>query len=374
MSKRGENIYKRKDARWEGRYIKYYDAKGQAQYGYVYAKTYNEVKEKLAAAKLKGKAIRESATGNFSDYCDEWLTLCRSRVKEATYVKYHGIVNSRLKPELGEKMPYEFNTILIERFSHKLLTHYGLSPKTVRDILTVLRAILDYGRKQEGSGFMQIDIIYPQSKKREMRVLTEEEQICLVKYLLKNVNQTKFGILLALFTGMRIGELCALRWGDISVDEKYIHVGQTLQRLKILDDTATDYKTKIVIGAAKSEHSNRYIPLSEHLAELCCDMKSRTPEAYVLTGKVNRYMDPRTLQYRFSKMVSECGLSGVHFHSLRHTFATRCVESGFEIKSLSEVLGHASTKVTLDRYVHSSMDLKRANMEKLPSYGINLAE
>ncbi len=370
MSKRGENIYKRKDSRWEARYIKGYDTRGVAQYGYVYARTYNEVKDKLTEVKSRLHDQGHVAPGTFGDYCDEWLTLCRNRVKESTYVKYYGIVNTRLKPGLGNRMPEELNTIIIERFSHNLLTNNHLSPKTVRDILTVLHAVIDYGRKQRGSGFIEMDIIYPQSHKKEMRVLSNEEQLKLVQYLMADMNYTKFGILLALFTGMRIGEVCALRWEDIYIEDRFIHVGKTMQRLQKVDDEADNYKTKVIVGEAKSNNSNRDIPLNEHLAEICKYMKHDNPKAYVLTGKVNTYLEPRTLQYRFSRMTYECGLEGVHFHSLRHTFATRCVESGFEIKSLSEVLGHASTKVTLDRYVHSSMDLKRINMDKLPVYGM----
>lgn len=370
MSKRGENIYKRKDARWEARYIKGYDSRGYARYGYVYAKTYNEVKAKLIEAKDRLRINNNLNPGSFGDYCDEWLTLCRNRVKESTYVKYYGIVNTHLKPGLGNRMPEEMNTIIVERFSHSLLADEHLSPKTVRDILTVLHAVMDYGRKQRGSGFIDIDIVYPQSHKKEMRVLSTEEQFKLVQYLLADMDYTKFGILLALFSGMRIGELCALRWEDIYIEERFLHVGKTMQRLQKVDDRDDDYRTKIVIGETKSEQSNRDIPLNEHLAEICRHMKQDDPKAYVLTGKANNHMDPRTLQYRFSRIAEECGLEGVHFHSLRHTFATRCVESGFEIKSLSEVLGHASTKVTLDRYVHSSMDLKRMNMDKLPAYGM----
>ena len=369
MPKRGENIYKRKDARWEGRYIKGYNTKGIAQYGYVYAKTYNEVKAKLKVIKTGGRDhILRSLT--FGDYCDEWLTLCRNRVKESTYVKYYGVVNRHIKPALGERKPGELNTILVERFSHNLLTQKQLSAKTVRDILTVLHAILDYGRKQRGSGFVEMDIIYPQSRKKEMRVLSTEEQFKLVQYLLTNMSNLKFGILLALFTGLRIGEICALRWEDIYLEDRFVHVGKSMQRLQKVDEPSDYYKTKIVIGETKSDTSNRDIPLNEHLAEICKYMKQDDPKAYVLTGQVKAYMEPRVLQYRFSTMLKECGLEGVHFHTLRHTFATRCVESGFEIKSLSEVLGHASTKVTLDRYVHSSMELKRMNMDKLPAYGM----
>ncbi|MBR5248581.1 MAG: site-specific integrase [Lachnospiraceae bacterium] len=370
MPKRGENIYKRKDARWEARYIKGYDTLGTAQYGYIYAKTYSEVKDKLAEIKVKLYDQSKRVPNTFGEYCDEWLTLSRNRVKESTYVKYYGIVNTRLKPGLGSLLPEELNTIIIEKFSNNLLIQVNLSPKTVRDILTVLHAVIDYGRKQRGSGFIEMDIIYPQSRKSKMRVLSNEEQYRLVQYLMTDMDYTKFGILLALFTGMRIGEICALRWEDIYIEDKFLHVCKTMQRLQKVDEDNAYCKTKIVIGDAKSDTSIRDIPLNEHLAEICKIMSPDASKAYVLTGKVDVYLDPRTLQYRFSRVAYECGLEGAHFHTLRHTFATRCIESGFEIKSLSEVLGHASTKVTLDRYVHSSMDLKRINMDKLPAYGL----
>ena len=100
-----------------------------------------------------------------------------------------------------------------------------------------------------------------------------------------------------------------------------------------------------------------------------CAAKKNNSEAFVLTGEKNRYMEPRTLQYRLERYTADCGIKNVHFHVLRHTFATRCVEVGFEIKSLSEILGHTSPKFTLERYVHSSMELKRENMDKLAVIG-----
>ena len=143
MPKRGENIYKRKDGRWEARYIKGYDTLGNVQYAYIYAKTYNEARDKLAEIKTKLYDQGKQVPNTFGEYCDEWLTLSRNRVKESTYVKYYGIVNIRLKPGLGSRMPEELNTIIIEKFSNNLLMHDNLSPKTVRDILTVLHAVID---------------------------------------------------------------------------------------------------------------------------------------------------------------------------------------------------------------------------------------
>lgn len=196
-----------------------------------------------------------------------------------------------------------------------------------------------------------------------MRVLSREEQARFVSYLLEDMDTCKFGVLLALFTGVRIGELCALQWGKISLKEQTIRIDATLQRLR--DTSAVgSARTRIVISTPKSDTSVRTIPVTDYKAELCGKMDPHSSAAYVLTG-TDSFMEPRALQYRMEKYTRECGLEGVHFHTLRHTFATRAVEVGFEINSLSEVLGHAATTITLDRYVHSSLILKRDNMNKL---------
>ena len=178
------------------------------------------------------------------------------------------------------------------------------------------------------------------------------------------MDECKFGTLLALLTGMRIGEICALKWESISLEEQIIKIKSTMQRLHDYESLDSG-KTKIVISSPKSDTSARIIPLTDYITNLCRKYIA-VPSAYVLTGRSNRFIEPRTLQYKMEKYVKECNLSGVHFHTLRHTFATRCVEVGFEIKSLSEILGHSSPKITLERYVHSSLELKRDNMNKLP--------
>lgn len=367
MARRGENIYKRKDNRWEGRYIKD-SSGGKTQYGYVYAKTYREVREKLNAAKLGILQPASPKHKTMATYCEEWLVLSRNRVKESTYVKYYTIINHHILPAFERTPPQKISTVTVEQFSHTLLQN-ALSPKTVRDILAVLRAVLTYCRKQIGAGFPEIDIIYPKERKKEMRVLSMEEQKQLISLLLADIDEIKFGILLALLTGMRIGEVCALKWGNISLKEGVIRIANTMQRLQDLNSTG-DAKTKILVDEAKSDSSKRIVPLTAQAVALCENMQVADPEAYILTGKREHFLEPRALQYRLKKYTAACGLSDVHFHVLRHTFATRCVEVGFEIKSLSEILGHSSTKITLDRYVHSSLELKRANMEKLAAIGL----
>lgn len=369
---KGENIFKRKDGRWEARYIKGYDLSGKIKYGFCYGKTYREAKEKVTkykAALVSGQALPSTGTRHrFAFYCDEWLRMRKTKIRESTYIKYDTILEKHIKPKLGGCFPLGITTGLIDDFSKELLFEDELSVKTVHDILVVLHGILKYTAAQFPGIFPMVEINYPKESKKEMRVLSIEEQERFVKYLLTDMDSCKFGLLLALFTGIRIGELCALQWGNISVREKTIRIVATLQRLH---DTnlESETKTRIVIGQPKSDTSARTIPMTDYAAELCKNAEVKNAGAYVLTG-TNEYMEPRTLQYRIEKYTSECGLTGVHCHTLRHTFATRAVEVGFEIKSLSEVLGHATTTITLERYVHSSMELKRANMSKLSAVGL----
>ena len=258
-------------------------------------------------------------------------------------------------------------TGLIDDFTAELLFEDELAPKTVHDILVVLHGVLRYTATFSLGVFPAVEINYPRPNKKEMRVLSREEQSRFVSYLLEDMDTCKFGVLLTLFTGVRIGELCALQWGKISLKEQTIRIDTTLQRLRDTSMTGNS-RTRIVIGSPKSDTSVRTIPITDYTAELCKEMNPHSSAAYVLTGTEN-FMEPRALQYRMEKYTRECGLEGVHFHTLRHTFATRAVEVGFEIKSLSEVLGHATTTITLDRYVHSSMILKRDNMNKLNAIG-----
>lgn len=371
MSKKGENIYKRKDGRWEARYQKGYSKNGSIHYGYCYAKTYREAKEKALKAKgmfaLGLDTEKSAAKKNMSVFCDEWLQLKRSKVKEATFVKYTTNIENHIKPHLGGLDASALNSLIIEEFSHDLLFSENLSVKTVTDILSQLKSILKYVSKQSPD-IEQIEIIYPKDVKKDMRVLTKEEQKRFVKYLLTDMDDCKFGVLLALMTGLRIGEICALHWYDISINNMTLKVSSTMQRLRNIGEKQ-NRKTKIIISEPKSNNSSRIIPLTESLIEICKRKAVSDPTAFVLTGRKDAFVEPRTLQYRFAKYAKDCGLDGVHFHVLRHTFATRCVEVGFEIKSLSEILGHASPKITLERYVHSSIELKRDNMNKLAAIG-----
>lgn len=371
MSK-GENIFKRKDGRWEARYVKGYQPSGKVRYGFCYGKSYKEAKEKVSKLKSSAipgeKAMKNSSKRHFSHFCDEWLKITKNRVKPATYVKYESILENHIKPMLGDAIPAALSTAMIEDFTGRLLRENHLSPKTVRDILTCLRSVIRYVTRQFPGLLPSVDIVYPRETPGEMRVLSTAEQTRLMKYLFDGMDSCKFGVLLALLTGMRIGEICALRWDDINLKDKTIRVHATMQRLKNIDGT-TEGKTKIIIGSPKSDKSNRIIPMTGQTALLCERMQTKSKADFVLTG-TEQFMEPRTLQYRLKKYTAACGLEGVHFHTLRHTFATRAVEVGFDVKTLSEILGHSTTTVTLERYVHSSLELKRTNMNKLDAVGM----
>jgi integrase len=204
--------------------------------------------------------------------------------------------------------------------------------------------------------------ILPKTEKTDIRILSPLEQKKLTEYLVKDVDLSKLGVLLCLYTGIRIGELCALKWEDIDLCESVVKIHSTLLRIKDLSPQAQK-KTKIIIDRPKSDCSIRTIPLPRFLVPFLMNISGQS-KAFLLTG-TDDFIEPRTMQNRFKSYLKNAKVADTNFHALRHTFATRFVEVGCDVKTLSEILGHSNIKITLERYFHSSMDLKRANMEKL---------
>lgn len=370
MSRKGENIYKRKDGRWEGRYKKGIASNGRTIYGSCYGRTYREAKEKLE--KQKRMPLSESSQKffqlkSFGDYCDEWLLFRQSNVKESTFAKYSTAIENHIKPYFGNYRAELITTELTATFVNQMIYVKKLSAKTVKDLAVQLKSILKYIAKNT-PGMNMIEVAMPKYTAKEIRVLSYEEQHRLITYLITDMDSYKFGVLFALTTGLRIGEVCALRIKDVSLEEKTVTVRETMQRIKNTGDGA---KTKIVLTAPKSDTSLRVVPLTNMSYELCRERTGKYEKnAFLLTGSETKYIEPRALQYHIKRYSKACGIEDMHFHVLRHTFATRCVEVGFEIKTLSEVLGHSSPRITLERYVHSSLEFKRKNMTKLEAIGL----
>lgn len=363
---KGENIFKRKDGRWEARYVKSKEGDGKIKYGFCYGKTYAEAKAKAEEARVKLLNEKKYSALNdkkFSCYCDSWLELRSTQIKASSYVKYQNALEKHVKPYLGNLYLKDITTEKISAFSQHMLNKKKLSIKSTRDILTCIHSILTYINKQIDGELSHVEVIYPRESPKTIRVLTEQEESDLILYLAEEMNAGKFAVYLALRTGMRIGEICALRWKDISFTDETIHVNNTVQRIKNIDSQG-ESKTILMIGTPKSDKSRRTIPLMPDIAALCRKFYQDNPECFVLTGK-EQCMEPRKLQRYLKSYTKKCDMEDIHFHTLRHTFATRCIEVGFDVKTLSEVLGHASISVTLERYVHPNLNLKRENMKRL---------
>ena len=366
MAKR-ENIHLRKDGRYEARYIKERDENGKAVYGFCYAKTYEEARAKAEAARRKlGESTdpRSGKAGYFSYYCDCWLATNRTCLKISSYAKYRADMCNHLKPYFGAMFPRDITQEMVDDFTSSLLYDKRLSPKTVKDILALLRSVFSYIERRVGK-LATPEITYPKEPRKTVRVLDEGEESALLECLAEEMDLCKFGVYIALRTGMRLGEVCALKWCDIDLQTSVISISHTVQRITFQDSDGS-LSSKLVIGTPKSDSSYRMIPLMPDIEALCSRFSPGIPDTFVLTG-TEKCMDPRKLQRRLQGYLKECGISKAHFHTLRHTFATRCVEVGFDIKTLSELLGHSNTSITLNKYVHPNLNLKRENMSRLKS-------
>lgn len=360
MPKKGERVYHRKDGLWEARYVKEIDMNGKKKYGSVYAHSCREVKEKRQEIEDNIRLYnRPVATRNMtvSQLINEWLYLNRNRLKASTYQRYMGFLDNHIENTIGKQPIIYLKTITIHDFTLSRL-EAGLQPQSVNAILIFLHACLRYGYRQYSLPLP--DIVYLTPNKKEMRVLSLEEQRKLVSYLSEETDIYKFGVLLALYTGLRIGELCGLQWEDI--EDNRIKVRRTVQRLK----NSNGNGTVLFIDTPKTTSSIREIPLPSFLMDSIKHYKKLYGNCkYVISNSAEEVTEPRVMQYKFKKYLLAAGIEKANFHSLRHTFATRCIECGVEVKSLSEILGHTGVNITLNRYVHSSFEYKLNNIEKL---------
>ncbi|MCD8018111.1 MAG: site-specific integrase [Clostridiales bacterium] len=380
MGRRGENIRKRQDGRWEARVVQGKPICGKTNYKYFYGSSYQDVRQKKKSFLENRQLMRldvipslPEKTGMedtpFRDVVTGWLLSKKSGVKESTYSCYSIMAEKHILPVLGELPVSSIDSSCLTKFLEKKkisgrLGGGALSDKTISDMKTVLMQILRFAKKQ---GMLRTvpDCPSMTSRQPDASVLTAWEQTKVEAKVLEEDTPFGLGVLLSLYGGIRIGEVCGLQWKDIDGKNGTLSINKTVYRITDMDGQ-NGAKTKVVIGTPKTDCSIRTIPLPITVFQYLMERR-RDGDCYVVTG-TTKYMEPRVCLERYKRLLHRAGVADHTFHTLRHTYATRCVESGVDIKSLSEIMGHSDVKITLQRYVHPSMDMKKAQVNKLSCF------
>lgn len=363
MARKGRNIYKRKDGRWEGRIIKGYNEKGKRKYHSVYGKNYSEVKRKMQEyLTVYGNFIGNGKTVDYILFF--WLEDMKKKWKQSTYANYRRIIEHHLIPYWRNIYPENLGTEDVRKF---IMTkeNDGLTYEYIKNIYRLLIQAMKYYEAVTENVHYKIPVLSMNGKEENFakKEIPSFETIKMIEDILYEEEiPEQTGLLIAINSGIRIGELCALQWKDIDLDNGILHITKTMQRISIYENGKR--ATKIYITKPKSNHSIRDIPIPSNLLDFLLSKKKREDE-YIISGKKVEFCEPRTLQYRFKRFLQKNNIKIFHFHALRHCFASRCIELGFDPKSLCEIMGHSDIQITLRLYVHTSLKQKRALMERL---------
>ncbi len=310
---------------------------------------------------------RENKKLLFKDLSEIWLKSKKIQWKGATIIKYEQLLNLHILPELGGLDVSTIDSVVLNSFLEKKLLNGridrsgALSASYVCSMRQTINSIMLFALNEGFYSSSRVLTKGPKIEKKEIRVLEQKNQDKLEEFLREQNSPTNIGILLALKLGLRIGEICALKWSDIDWDTKVLSVKHTVSRIKSDNETS---KTVLIINTPKTKYSVRKIPIHDSLISVLYQAYKKSVSPYLVSHK-NSFVSPRTFEYRFHKILQTINLPSINFHVLRHTFATRCIECGVDIKSLSEILGHSSVSTTLNIYVHSSMELKRKELDKI---------
>lgn len=299
--------------------------------------------------------------------CEEWLRSVKPMVKPSTYACYLTMVEKHIRGELGKVQAADLTNQMIMDFIHSRQKQ-GLSAGTVRLLLFLLKSIVQAGEEMGACPGETLYLKLPRQAGKRKEIMEWEDFHKMVSYLLNSRKSFELGLLISLGTGIRVGELCGMRWEDIDLDTGVLKVRRTVSRIRNVEEAQAAVpggKTILQIGTPKTGSSVRDIPLpgflTERLRERFCERRF-SPQTYVLTGS-GRVMEPRSVQRRFKNLLRRCGIKPVSVHSLRHSFASKWIEQGLDSKALSEILGHSSVKITMDIYVHSTMNQKKNYMD-----------
>lgn len=306
----------------------------------------------------------------FEEWAGEWLAHKRNYVKESTYANYLITVVNHLIPTFKGRKMEDITTNVVQDAvlgwseNGRLDGKGGLGHKSIRDMVVILKMCLkDYEARYDAEIKLRT-IDYPIQKKTDAQCsLSQNQREHLLRIINKNLESESLGYAVSLYTGIRIGELCALKWEDIDMENRIIKINKTLQRI-YLKSTRKKGRTKVIITTPKSMKGIRDIPISEALFVLLEKARCLDKGAYLLTG-TRKFIEPRLYGKHYQKFLSIFQFKAIKFHGLRHTFATRCIEAGADYKVVSELLGHSSVNLTLNLYVHPHMDDKRRCVELL---------
>lgn len=304
----------------------------------------------------------------YGAWLGEWMRGRELFLKEATAAMYMQNIKRHILPEFGALPLKEVTEERLQTAVFLWLKEGrcdgkgGLSERTVRGLVTMIKASLRAAARAGYSTAGELEIRFPpRDTTSRLKVFTPAEQALLTQHIYLNLTPKNVGLLFCMHTGLRIGELCALRWGDIDLEQRTVTVCRTIQRISCQEAQG---QTKIVVTTPKTSHSVRTIPLSTLLCPVLRRIHPGNGKAYLLTGTTH-CTEPRTYRDYYNRLRDKLGLPGVTFHGLRHTFATRLIENGADYKTVSELLGHASVNITLNLYVHPHMEQKRKAVELL---------
>ncbi|MDR3263893.1 MAG: site-specific integrase [Clostridiales bacterium] len=306
------------------------------------------------------------------EFLDMWLeNVIKGNVRISTHTAYKGYIENHIKRLLYNEQIKEISIEKIQKFIGQLGSEEkALSPKTIRSIFimlkTALQCAVDYEYIIKNPC---VKVRLPKLKEKEINVFTHDEQRKLETAILNSCDRRHIGVLLCLYTGLRIGELCALKWEDINLKEKTLTVRNSLNRVS--NDNNNESKTQILQEEPKTKKSKRIIPLPEFICEILCKQKKDSKSQHVISMKSGKPVEPRAMQTIYKKLLKIADIAEHNFHVLRHTFATRAIELGADVKTISEMLGHSNSMITINLYVHSLVEQKQKVMQGLNNYFCN---